>query len=133
MARILVIDDETEWLQLVRDRLSGQGHEVLTADDCVEALDKLRAVPPDLIVLDLRMPVSGRTMLQALGEDWPEIPVVLHTVYRGYRDSPGFHQAAGFATKDPECAELVSVVQRILGGGHEEAGASHARTGREQP
>ena len=120
MAKILVLDDEQHWLELVRNKLSGLGHEILTTTDCVEAIGKMRADLPDLVIVDLRMPVSGGTMLMMLREDWPDIPVVVHTVYGGYRDAPQLSGMAGFAVKNPELTELVDVVDGVLAKRHDE-------------
>lgn len=114
MAKILVLDDEHQWLELVRDKLSELGHEVRTTTDCLELLAQIGADRPDLVIIDLRMPVGGGTVLQALREDWPEVPVVMHTVYSGYRDEPNLRGLAGFAVKNPELRELVRVVEEVL-------------------
>jgi CheY-like chemotaxis protein len=50
MAKIMVLDDEEQWLELVRDKLSGLGHEVRTTTDCLDALGKIRADHPDLVI-----------------------------------------------------------------------------------
>ncbi|HOX04888.1 MAG TPA: response regulator [Planctomycetota bacterium] len=114
MAKILVLDDESQWLELVRDKLLAMGHEVRTTADCLDALRQIEADLPDLAIIDLRMPVSGSTMLRAMREDWPELPVVMHTVYSGYRDAPSLNGIAGFAVKNPELTELIKVVENVL-------------------
>ena len=115
MSRILVIDDECNWLDLCTEALTGLGHEVHAASSCLDALEELKADPPDLAILDLRMPVSGRTMLQALREDWPDVPVIIHTVYDGYRHDPELARAGDFVAKSPDMTELVAAVGRVLG------------------
>jgi len=111
MANIIVVDDEAEWRELCQARLSELGHEVRTTGDCLDALMEMRRETPDMVVLDLRMPVTGRTMLEAIREDFPELPVIIHTVYGGYRDDPAFAGIAAFAVKNPDLAELVGAVQ----------------------
>ena len=115
MAKILVVDDEAEWRELCQARLSELGHEVRATGDCLDALMELKRAPPDVVVLDLRMPVSGRTMLQAITEDFPGLPVVVHTVFSGYRDDPAFAGVAGFAVKSPDLADLVGAVESLVG------------------
>jgi two-component system cell cycle response regulator len=117
MAKIIVLDDEDQWIELVRDKLSGLGHEVRTTTDCLDALGKIKADRPDLVIIDLRMPINGAIMLQTLREDWPDIPVVMHTVFSGYRHDPNLCGMAGFAVKDPELTELVGVVECVLARG----------------
>ncbi len=114
MARILVIDDEASWLEVCREKLIELGHEVKTTGCCSDALQIIKEASPDAVVLDLRMPVSGRAMLQAMRQDWPDIPVVVHTHYSGYRDDPDLARTAGFAVKSPDLAELAETVGRVL-------------------
>ena len=56
MARILVVDDEPNLLHSVAYSLRKEGHEVVTADDGEEALDKAGSDKPDVIVLDVMLP-----------------------------------------------------------------------------
>lgn len=55
--RILVIDDESGVRRLLTDLLAGEGHDVSEAADGIQGLERLRDVSPDLIFLDLMMPV----------------------------------------------------------------------------
>jgi len=121
MAKIMVLDDEEQWIELVRDKLSGLGHDVRTTTDCLDALGKIKADRPDLVIIDLRMPINGAIMLQTLREDCPDIPVVMHTVFSGYRHDSSLHGMAGFAVKNPDLTELVSVVECVLAKGRTEA------------
>ena len=77
---ILVVDDNPSNRELLSRRLSREGHEVLTAADGGEGLEKLRARPFDLVLLDVLMPErSGAEVLQELKAD-PElrhIPVLM--------------------------------------------------------
>lgn len=56
MARILIVDDEPPLVQLVAGYLRREGHEVFTAGDGLNGLEKLRSVRPDVIVLDVMLP-----------------------------------------------------------------------------
>ncbi len=53
---ILVVDDEHDTLQMIRDLLEGEGYAVLTAESGAVAIETLRGETPDLIILDLMMP-----------------------------------------------------------------------------
>lgn len=55
--KILVVDDAPENLFLLNHYLSGQGHQVTSADDGAKALDLYRVTRPDLVILDVMMPV----------------------------------------------------------------------------
>ena len=55
--RVLVVDDEPRILKFLKLRLKASGYEVLTASNGLEALEQLQAQEPDIIVLDVVMPV----------------------------------------------------------------------------
>ena len=57
MTRILVVDDESALVELVRSYLEREQYEVQTAADGRTALDLARAAQPDLVVLDVMLPV----------------------------------------------------------------------------
>ncbi|MEE8358349.1 MAG: response regulator [Candidatus Hydrothermarchaeales archaeon] len=56
MAKIMVVDDEADMRFMVRKILENEGHEVIEAEAGKVALDKLKEVKPDLILLDVMMP-----------------------------------------------------------------------------
>ena len=80
MAKILVADDEPAVLDVVKEALAD--HEVATAANGKEAVSKAKADPPDLIILDIQMPVmDGLAALKAIKRD-PQlrnIPVLMLT------------------------------------------------------
>ena len=80
MTRVLVIDDEPAIADVLRMLLEFRGHEVLTANDGSRGFATAQRQTPDVIVLDLMMPVmDGFTALEALRSDerTAEIPVVI--------------------------------------------------------
>ena len=56
MARILVVDDEPDSVELLEEFLTSKGYEVATASDGEEALRKVKEERPHLVLLDVRMP-----------------------------------------------------------------------------
>ena len=54
--RILVVDDEADTLELLQVLLENEGYVVVTASDGPTALEKVKAAPPDLVLLDVMMP-----------------------------------------------------------------------------
>ncbi len=54
--KILVVDDEVDIVDFIDDYLTGEGYGVIKAYDGVEALDKMREAPADLVVLDVMLP-----------------------------------------------------------------------------
>lgn len=67
MKKILVVEDELAYLKLLEDRLKAEDYEVITAMDGKQGLESALKNRPDLIVLDIRMPVmDGMAMLDEL-------------------------------------------------------------------
>ena len=56
---IFIIDDEVEIANLLADQLSLRGFYTFTADNGIDALEKLKDVKPNLIILDINMPEMG--------------------------------------------------------------------------
>jgi phosphate regulon transcriptional regulator PhoB len=80
--RILVVDDEPDLLELVRVNLSQAGFEVETAETGRQALDRVRRLAPDLLILDLMLPdLSGTEVCRHLRADaaLSEIPIIMLT------------------------------------------------------
>jgi CheY-like chemotaxis protein len=69
-AKILVIDDESRYRDLMRDKLESEGFEVILACDGEEGLERARGTKPDLIICDMKMPKKdGFDVLKALRKD----------------------------------------------------------------
>jgi len=66
VTRILVVDDETALVELVRSYLEREQYEVLTAADGRTALDLARAAQPDLVVLDVMLPMCWLLSISVL-------------------------------------------------------------------
>ena len=74
-AKILVVDDEVNIRTSVRLCLEGAGYDVRTAANGSEALEMVVQDPPDLVLLDLMMPVmDGMTVLAEMSHMWPKYP-----------------------------------------------------------
>ncbi len=82
MARILVVDDEEKMRHLLSIMLDRQGYHVEQAGDGVEALDKINAMPFDMIITDIKMPrLNGIKLLRKIMEMEIPPPVVFITAY----------------------------------------------------
>lgn len=89
MAKILVVDDEKDVVDLLKFLLEKDGHSVHTASDGEEAVRQAHTVHPDLIVLDIMMPKKdGYTVHMELqeSEDTRGIPTIVLTAKGGVRD-----------------------------------------------
>lgn len=119
MAKILVIEDDQSFLDLVRLHLSVAGYEVAAAEDPEEGLRSLISTPPDLILLDLDLPyLSGFEVLEALRSEpaYRKIPVMIIT---GYKDDESYARCQkmgidGFFTKPVPSEQLIEAIGRSL-------------------
>lgn len=81
-ARILIVDDNQDSLEILRVRLESWGYRAQTARDGEEALAQVEASPPDLILLDIMMPrVDGIEVARRIktNEALPFIPIIMET------------------------------------------------------
>ena len=86
MARILIVEDEANIVKLISIRLERLGHSINSADNGSTALDLAREITPDLILLDVMIPVlNGFQVLQQLKADPVTAPIpVLMLTARGH-------------------------------------------------
>lgn len=78
--RVLVVDDDRDVVEILREFLSAKGYEVLTANDGAEALRKVKEERPHLILLDIQMPrMDGLEVLRQLRQIDQEVGVIMIT------------------------------------------------------
>jgi two-component system KDP operon response regulator KdpE len=78
MRTVLVIDDDQAVRRFLRTVLSGQGYAVVEAGSVAQAIDQLRRVRPDVVLLDLGLPDGdGTRVLAAMPPDEPRVPVIV--------------------------------------------------------
>ena len=81
-AKVLLVDDEEEFISTLAERLALRGIQADTATDGESALNKIEAEIPDLVVLDVRMPgLDGLEVLKRIKIISSRIPVILLTGY----------------------------------------------------
>jgi CheY-like chemotaxis protein len=80
LGRVLVVDDEPQVADMLRELLLELGYSVATAGNGAEALQRVPEFKPDVVLLDLQMPgMSGSQVLDRLRHDRPGLPVVIVT------------------------------------------------------
>jgi len=80
MPRVLVVDDEPDFIELLREFLTAKGYEVIAASNGEEALRKVKEERPHLILLDVRMPkMNGLEVLKQVREIDHEVGVIMVT------------------------------------------------------
>ncbi len=116
MTRLLVVDDETAIVDALQDILSMEGYEVVTALNGHEGLRLLTELEPDLVLLDLMMPVmDGRELLRRKHSN-PKlrgIPVVVMSAGRITEEERSAARAT--LAKPFELETLLQTVARLAG------------------
>jgi len=100
--RILVVDDEPDFVSIVKKNLEKSGFDVEVAYDGVEGMDKVAANPPDAIVLDVMMPEKdGYKVCSELKKDekFADIPILLLTAVADHVSSTRYSHYDGMSTE----------------------------------
>ena len=118
---IMVVDDESSILEMLEAALTGAGARVTTAVDGTTALVAIVNDPPDLILLDVKMPgMDGWDLLERLSgaPRTARIPVALETCVEDFVsfDKARREGVAAFISKPFKVAEVVETCRRILSG-----------------
>lgn len=114
MKRILVVDDELDIALAVRAVLEAEGYQVDTAANGSECLAMLRRALPDLLLLDVMMPlVDGFGVLEQMREEGLQAPVVMMSAIRPDRRLADYRIEA-FLRKPFQLDALLEVVDRVL-------------------
>jgi two-component system KDP operon response regulator KdpE len=111
-----VVDDEPQIRRIMRMTLTGAGYEIDDAKTGEEALEKVRAFRPDLVLLDMNMPgMGGLAACRALRAD-PEIAIIMLTVRNAEADKVEALDAGAddFVTKPFSTPELLARIRAAL-------------------
>ncbi|GIE99756.1 response regulator transcription factor [Paractinoplanes rishiriensis] len=121
MARILLAEDEPDILHMVALKLRQAGFDVIETGDGFAALEVARQVPPDLALVDIRMPrVDGIEVCRELraGPRTADIPIIVFTARARPQDRERAYQAGAddYIVKPFSPRALVERVQAALAG-----------------
>jgi DNA-binding response OmpR family regulator len=113
--KILIVEDEEGLRLLYEEELKSEGYEVITARNGREAIEKLEQSKPDLIILDIVMPVMNgmETLGRILGKD-KKIPIILNSSYPSYKEDFMSWAADAYITKSVDLDELKEKVKELL-------------------
>ena len=115
MKRILLVDDEEGTQLLYHEVLEEDGYEVHTALTGEDALQKLKIVSFDLVILDINMPgMSGIEVLRKIKGKKPNMPVVLSTGYHEYKQDISAWVSDDYIVKSVDFDELKAAVRQQL-------------------
>lgn len=119
---VLVVDDHRPTVELIRDALTPQGFEVLAAENGVECLVAVDAQRPDLVILDVHMPVlNGLDALRLLRQRLADqhLPVIVLSGRASFSDvRKAWKRGADiYLTKPVRVGAVVAAVKWLLRGG----------------
>ncbi len=116
--RVLVVDDEASIRDVLSKTLSLADYDVDVAADGRAAIDRLRLMPYDLLITDLRMPgVDGLTVIREARRFYPALPVIIIT---GYSSEASAIEAinlgvSGYLTKPFRVPRVLAAAAKALG------------------
>jgi CheY-like chemotaxis protein len=116
--RILIVDDEGDFIELVKFRLANLHCEILTANDGVHALSQARQFKPDLILLDILLPdLDGLSVCEILKRQphTKKIPIIFMSALSGdvTKRTAAMH-AEDFFTKPLDLNRLEKRIAELL-------------------
>ena len=120
LARILVVDDHEDNIEVLRVRLESWGYTTDARSNGAEALEYVTATPPDLILMDISIPIiDGWEATQVLKHDplTRDIPIIALTAHALASDREKAMEVGcdGYLAKPCEPRAVVAEVQRFLG------------------
>ena len=123
MTKILVVEDQEDNRQILRDLLGNAGYELLEAENGAEALTAVAQQRPDLILMDISIPIiDGWEATQVLKHDpaTKNIPIIALTAHALASDREKAMEVGcdGYLAKPCEPRAVVAEVQRFLGRGN---------------
>jgi DNA-binding response OmpR family regulator len=116
--RILIVDDEGDFVELLQYRLAGLGCEFIVASDGVQALSQARLMKPDLILLDILLPdLDGLSVCEILRRQpaTKKVPIIFVSALSGaITRCTASRQADDFFTKPLDLPRLERRIAELL-------------------
>jgi DNA-binding response OmpR family regulator len=116
--RILIVDDEHDFIELLQYKLAGHGYELIVANDGVHALSQARTLKPNLILLDILLPdLDGLSVCEILRRQpaTRKIPIIFMSALTGdVTKRTATMQADDFFTKPLDLNRLEKRIGELL-------------------
>ncbi|MBT8378210.1 MAG: response regulator [Ignavibacteria bacterium] len=95
--KILLVDDEKEFVETLSERIKMREHDSVVALDGEQALKKLEDEIPDVVVLDLKMPgIDGMEVLKRIRKAYPKVQVIMLTGHGSEKDEEEARKLGAF-------------------------------------
>lgn len=111
---VLLVDDETDFLEVMALRLESRGFEITTADYAAKAMKILEEKPFDAIVMDFQMPgMDGISALKTIRSNHADLKIILLTAYatEDKTDEALAAGASGFLEKPADLSRLARMIE----------------------
>ncbi len=113
--KILVVDDEKNIRFLLKEELTDEGYDLITAENGAKALEKIKEEKPDLVTLDIKMPgEDGLSVLRRIREIEYDLPVIICSAYSVYKSDFSAVAADHYVVKSSNFDELKNKIKEIF-------------------
>lgn len=115
--KLLIVDDDRDFVQLLEFDLKKHGYQTLCAFNGEEGLDRAQKEMPDLIILDIKMPkIDGYTFVRRLKKDesTKNIPVIILTSYEPMKDMFQLEGVKDYFVKSANMEGLFETIEKNL-------------------
>ncbi len=117
--RVLVVDDDSDLLKMLKLRIEAEGFEFMSAEDGIKMLNVVKTKKPDVILLDVMLPgMDGYTALREMRqeEQFKDVPVIVLTAKEKKKigDLFALEDVAFFVEKPFETRDLMQKIRSLL-------------------
>ena len=115
--KILIVDDEPDFVEVVKMRLSSEGYDIITAGDGKECLEKVKSDKPDAVLLDIMMPnFNGLETLEVIRKDDKKLPVFIVTAFPNEERMGKARELgiSGFIVKGSDLTKEIDTIKEVL-------------------
>jgi two-component system response regulator (stage 0 sporulation protein F) len=113
--KVLIVDDEESSRFFYSEELRTEGYDPIQAKNGKEAIRMLKDIKPDVIVLEIVMPVmDGMETLGRIIGHHKDIPIILHSSYSHHRENFMRWAADAYVTKSSDSGELKETMRNLL-------------------
>ncbi|MCD6459568.1 response regulator [bacterium] len=116
---LLLVEDDNNQRFLYQQELNEIGYNVIVSSTAQEALEKLKSINVDLVIMDICMP--GKDGIEALSdilEYDKSIPVIINSAYGTYKDNFLTWSAEAYIVKSSDLSELKNTIRNVLDNKH---------------
>ena len=116
--RILLVDDEQDFVDSMAFWLRARGYSVLVEYDCENVLKTIKEYAPDLVFLDIVMPgINGLAMLKKIREFNETIPIIMMSSFikeSRSEDESNFYNVSGIFNKGHDLSKALTLIKAVL-------------------